>query len=149
MKSIATALLFLYLFIACKNQNSNTIAADTSQTAILPMDSTVTDAGSSLGNYPASEELGIGIYDTIAKAFKGSPNAENVKQLMDTVLRQSNVEISRDNVVRFANDLKIRRNGSKRGVTEIDLLNEMYQHGTSTVLDKRLEAATTVLEKTK
>ena len=149
MKSTAMALISFCLFIACNNQNSgNTSSIDTITNTHPPMDSSVTDAGSSLGNYP-SPEPGIGAYDTIAAAFKGRPEAKSVKQLMDTVLRQCNMEVSRDNVMRFANDLEARRKNSKVGATEMDILKEMYQHGTSTDLDKRLETATTVLEKGK
>ena len=149
MKSTAIALLLLCLFSACNNQNSGDSAdTDTTTTIHPPMDSTVTDAGSSLGNYPTPEP-GIGAYDTIAAGFKGNPDAKNVKQLMDTVLRQCNMEVSHDNVMRFANALEVRRKNSKAGVTEMDLLKEMHQHGTATDLDKRLETATTVLEKTK
>src|SRR3982751_3785207 len=136
MKSTAIALLLLCLFIACNNQNSgNSSNTDTTTIIHPPMDSSVTDAGSSLGNYPVSPEPSIGTYDTIAAGFKGNPDAKNVKQLMDTVLRQCNMEVSHANVMRFANDLEVRRKKSKAGVTEIDILKEMYQHGTSTDLD--------------
>src|ERR687883_2006765 len=99
MKSTAITLLLVCLFIACSNQNSdNSSNTDTATAIHPPMDSTVTDAGSSLGNYPIKPEPGIGTYDTIAAGFKGNPKPENVKQLMDTVLRQCNMEISHDNV---------------------------------------------------
>src|SRR3954451_5395564 len=101
MKLTTIALLLSCLFIACNNQNSNnSFNTDTITTIHPPMDSSVTDAGSSLGNFP-SPEPGIGAYDTIAAAFKGRPDAKNVKQLMDTVLRQCNMEVSHDNVMRF------------------------------------------------
>ncbi len=150
MKLTTIALLLPCLFIACNNQTSNNSSnTDTATTIHPPMDSSVTDAGSSLGNYPISPEPGIGAYDTIAAAFKGRPDARNVKQLMDTVLRQCNMEVSHKNVMRFANDLEAKRKNSKVGVTEMDILKEMYQHGTTTDLAQRLATATTVLEKVK
>ena len=148
MKSI-TALLLLSLFIACKNQNSSTITADTTITATPPMDSSVTDAGSSLGNYPISSDPSIGTYDTIANAFKGNPKAENVKELMDTVLKQCNMDITRDNVTHFANELVTKRKATKVGISEMDILKEMYQHGTSADLDTRLGTAAAKLEQRK
>ena len=142
MKSTAIALLFFCLFIACKNQNSGTVTTDTTTTATPPMDSIVTDAGSSLGNYPVSSEPSIGTYDTIAAYFKGKPTTDTVKQLMDIVLKQCNMEVTRDNVMHFANELEVSRKNSKSGKTEIDILKEMYQHGTSKDIAIRLRTAT-------
>ena len=146
---LTTAFLLLCFFIACKNQNSDTITADTTITATPPMDSIVTDAGSSLGNYPVSSEPTIGTYDTIASAFKGNPKAENVKQLIDTVLKQCNMEVTRDNVTHFAKKLVEKRKANKGGMTEMNILKEMYQHGTSADLATRLGTAATKLEQTK
>ena len=146
MKLTTAALLLLCIFIACKNQNSDTITADTTITATPPMDSIVTDAGSSLGNYPISSEPTMGTYDTIANAFKGKPKPENVKQLMDTVLKQCNMEVTRDNVTHFANELVMKRKDSKVGVTEMDILKEMYQNASSADLTTRLGTAANKLE---
>jgi hypothetical protein len=149
MKLTTTALLLICFFIACKNQNSDTNIADTTITATPPMDSSVTDAGSSLGNYPVSSEPTMGTYDTITNAFKGNPKVDNVKQLIDTVLKQCNMEVTRDNVVHFANELVEKRKESKAGVTEMDLLKEMNRPGVSGDLDTRLGTSATRLEQKK
>ena len=149
MKLTITALLLLNLFIGCRNQNSDTITADTTITTTPPMDSSVTDAGSSLGNYPISTEPTTGTYDTIAGAFIGNPKAEHVKQLMDIVLRQCNMEVTRDNLAHFANELVEKRKANKRSVTEMDILNEMYLRGTSPDLATRLGTAAATLEQKK
>lgn len=65
--------------------------------------------------------------------FKGEPDEESIKKLIEAVMIKYHMPINEDNALHVGNMLMTLSNESAVGVTEMDILKDMYQNGSSAV----------------
>lgn len=111
--------LFNYLNTPNTNE-STTPNTDTST-------STPTESPSNSATYPSSS-LPSDPYEVIHTAFEGFPDIGKVKPMLEAVMKYTNVPITNDRVLKSANVLVAFKNDSKVGVTEMEILKDMYQN---------------------
>lgn len=89
-------------------------------------------------------------FQKIHIAFEGMPDVERVQPLLEEVMKSYKIVINNENVMKCANVLVTMKNQSKVGVTEMDILKNVYQTG-STEFDYPTQVAisATLLEKSK
>lgn len=89
-------------------------------------------------------------YEIMHVVFEGSPDASSVKKMMEPVIIRYNMPQNDDTRLKIANMLLGLRKQSAVGVTEMDLLKHIYQHGYDKVtLAQQAGISATILESTK
>jgi len=76
-------------------------------------------------------------YEAIHYAFEGMPDIEVVKPLLVEVMNQYKIVINNKNTLICSDVLIAMKHRSKVGVTEMEMLKHMYQHG-----DRNIDFAT-------
>jgi uncharacterized protein YpuA (DUF1002 family) len=90
------------------------------------------------------------VYEMMETAFEDSPKESEIKPLMEDVMKTYNIEINDKNLEKVASMLIDLRKKSKVGVTEMDILKDIYQNGLSTQnLPDQAALSFLFLEKTK
>ena len=86
-------------------------------------------------------------YDMLHVVFEGMPDVEKIKPLIEAVMKKYDVVINNDNVQRVGSMLLSLKKSSAIGVTEMDILQHIYQNGTSAVkLPEQAAISATLLE---
>ena len=89
-------------------------------------------------------------YKILHRDFAGMPKKEDIKSMMEVVMKRHHFPIHEDNILRFGISLVALRNQSLAGVTEMDILKHMYQYGDTTKsLGEQCTVSAYILEKTK
>ena len=80
--------------------------------------------------------------------FVGEPNKEDIRNLIIPVMNRYNMEITDDKILNVANMLVALRQSSKTGVTEMQLLENIFKYGSSQIkLPEQAALSFTLLEK--
>lgn len=69
-------------------------------------------------------------YEIMEVVFEGVNDREEIKPLLEKVMSYHDMDISEENLMKCADILVALRKSSVVGVTEMDVLKNMYQHGT-------------------
>jgi hypothetical protein len=89
-------------------------------------------------------------YEKIHIAFEGMPDKNVVKPLLESVMKRYKIIINNKNVEGCANVLVLQKNESKIGVSEMEILKDMYQNGDSNnTFPEQAVYSALYLEKTK
>lgn len=132
---IITSASILY---SCRNNESS---ADSSQSH------TVNSHASSIVNTGKSSEEA---YDMLHVVFEGKPEPETIKKLMSAVMAKYNIEENYENLNRCGSALLGMKKSSAVGITEMEILKHMYQHGDpNQSFPSQAAISTTILEQTK
>ncbi|WGQ09108.1 hypothetical protein QG516_21590 [Pedobacter gandavensis] len=89
-----------------------------------------TNKTSSIVNSGKSTEEG---YEMLHVVFAGKPEIESIKRLLKVVMEKYGLEENFENINRTGSALLALREDSAIGVTEMEILKHMYQHGDPTV----------------
>lgn len=90
----------------------------------------------------AKDNLGNSEYNTLSKedpyqilhiSFKGMPEKEAIQPILEAVLIRYRMPVSNDNILKTGNMLIVLSKESKVGVTEMELLKHIYQHGSGNI----------------
>lgn len=121
------------------NGNSSKNITETSGTGSSNTSSIINTAKS-------SEEA----YEMLHVVFYGKPELETIKKLMGAVMAKYNIEENYENLNRCGSALLSMRNSSAVGVTEMEILKHMYQHGdVSQKFPNQVAISATILEQIK
>jgi len=66
-------------------------------------------------------------------AFEGYPSTNDIKPMMESIMKKYDLEITEENLQKVASMLVSLRKASKVGVTEIELLKHIYQKGSDKI----------------
>lgn len=105
---------------------------------------------SATSNYSNDSSIPDDPYQVMHIAFEGMPEKEDIQPMMEDVMRQYGMPINNENLLKVANMLLVLRKQSKLGVTEMEILKHIYQHGDiSMALSDQAAISYLYLEKTK
>lgn len=123
------------------------LAFFTSCTCSSPSDKSVSERSSSNSSSNPSEK---DPYEIMHIAFEGSPEIDEIKSLLEVVMDNFSFPKTDENRLKLANGLVVLRKASTVGVTEMDILKHIYQHGTNKIsLAEQLGLSATILETSK
>lgn len=98
----------------------------------------------------AKKELTQALYDTLHVAFEGYPDEKRMQGLFEAVLLHYKMPVTTENVKGLGSLLISLRKQSKVGVTEMDILQHIYQNKNSKFdLPTQAEFSFNIIEKTK
>lgn len=81
--------------------------------------------------------------------FTGRPDKEDIEPQLEAVMNLYNIPITDDNLLKIANMLYVLKKESKVGVTELQILKNIYQTGyTGNTLEYQAALSATLLEHT-
>lgn len=88
-------------------------------------------------------------YEQFHDVFRGSPEVQDIQNLMDAILDQYQMEKNELNKQKFGSALLKMQQISPTGITEMEIMKYMYQHpDTSLSLPTAIATATAILEQT-
>jgi hypothetical protein len=70
-------------------------------------------------------------YDMLHVVFAGEPEKESIQKLMSPVMKSYGLEENYENLNRCGSALLSMRKSSAIGITEMEILKHMYQHGST------------------
>lgn len=83
-------------------------------------------------------------------AFEGYPDREEIKPMLEEVMKRYGLDITEDNLSRAGSVLVTLRKESKVGVTELEILKHMYQRGAvNSTFPNQAAVSSLILERTK
>ena len=89
-------------------------------------------------------------YEVMETAFEGYPSKEKIKPMLEEVMKRYGMPVNNENLLHAANVLVAMKNESKVGVTEMDVLKHIYQHGSASGdYVTNIAISATILEQTK
>ena len=98
----------------------------------------------------SSQPNSIDAYSMMETAFEGYPAKSEIQPIMQSVLNKYNLEESEENLQKVGSVLVSLRKQSVLGVTELEILKHIYQHGSSSIsFPGQAAISATILEKTK
>lgn len=71
-------------------------------------------------------------YEMMEVAFDGYPSTNDIKPMMESVMKTYNMQVTEENLQKVASMLVSLRKESKVGVTEMEILKHIYQNGSTT-----------------
>ena len=110
--------LYNYLNTPSSEESTSSTTEKSTTTPVESSNSTTT--------YPSN--LPSDPYEVIHTAFEGFPDIDKVKPMLEAVMKYNNVPINNDRILKSANVLVGLKNDSKVGVTEMEILKDMYQN---------------------
>lgn len=108
-----------------ESDNTTTTSATTSSSTTS--NSTYASSVSSNGSSISEKDP----YEVMHVAFEDSPEIDKIKPLLEAVMATYGFDKTDDNRLRVANMLVTLRKKSAAGVTEMELLKHIYQHGSN------------------
>lgn len=145
MKGQLLALLITSTSIlySCGSNESND---NSSRGIIEPLSPSASDTSPIVNTGKSSDEG----YEMLHVVFDGKPEVESIKKLMGAVMAKYNIEENYENLNRCGSALLALRNSSAVGVTEMEILKYMYQHGDAgQPFPKQAAISVIILEQTK
>lgn len=96
----------------------------------------LTSCSSDSSTYKSSGNSSVSVpekdpYEIMTVTFKGFPEIENIKPMLESVMETYNFAKTDDNRLKIANVLISLRKESAVGVTEMEILKHIYQHGSN------------------
>jgi len=89
-------------------------------------------------------------YETMELLFEGYPATSEIQPMLETVMTRFDVEITEENLKIYGGELYSRRKKSLVGVTEMEILKDVYQKGyTENTLEGEILLSYLYLESTK
>lgn len=89
-------------------------------------------------------------YEKIEIVFDGHPTKEEIQPMLESVLDKYHLNVNDENILKLGDVLLTLKKSSKLGVTEMEILKHMYQHGSNGVeLYQQAAISATYLETTK
>lgn len=86
-------------------------------------------------------------YEMMHIAFEGSPEISTIKPMIESIMDRYNMSKTNDNILKVGNMLVSLRQSSAVGVTEMELLKHIYQHGSDQItLGEQAGISATLLE---
>lgn len=86
-------------------------------------------------------------YEVMHATFEGSPDISELKLMLESVMQTYNFERTNDNRLKIANMLVTLRKESTVGVTEMDILKDIYLNGSDKIsLAEQEGLSATILE---
>lgn len=68
-------------------------------------------------------------YEMVSTVFEGNHSREDIKPLVDKVLKMYDMPVNRENVLKISSAILDLKKESAVGVTEMDILKHIYQKG--------------------
>lgn len=135
------AFIFTLLAVACTNSNQKF------QTNNYDSIARVNDSLRAIYHDNLAQE---DPYYTMSIAFEGYPEEEEIKSLMEAVLKKYKIEQTNKNRLAIGSVLVTLRKESVIGVTEMDILKHIYQKGSPSLsIQDQAALSFTILESSK
>ncbi len=120
----------------------------------LPNNSTSNSSSNSSSNGPPENSRSSvreeDPYEVMHVAFEGMPAISTIKPMIEAIMDRYNMPKTNDNILKVGNMLVSMRQTSTVGLTEIELLKHIYQHGSDRVtLAQQAGISATLLETSK
>jgi hypothetical protein len=89
-------------------------------------------------------------YEIMHIAFEGSPEVDKIKPLIEAVMNNYQLPLTNENKLKVGSMLVSLRKASAVGVTEMEILKHIYQHGSNKIsLPDQAGISATLLETSK
>jgi hypothetical protein len=151
-----TATLILVAFLtscssnSSQNNSTSNAALDTSTSNSYTYSSPSKSSTYSSSENSSSSTSGKDPYEVMHVVFEGSPEIEKIKPMFEAVMETYNFPKTDDNRLKIANMLVTLKQSSAVGVTEMDILKHIYQHGSDKItLPEQAGLSATLLETSK
>lgn len=152
MKTIPYIIVLLFISISCKQQSSeysreSAIQDSTEKSDSLAFVASKKTAASNVNTYtPPAEDP----YVMMSSVYAGSPDVESIKSLMEAVLKKYQLPLTDEYRLKVGSVLLDLRKASAVGVTEMEILKHIYQHGSTNItFANQAGLSATILETSK
>ncbi len=150
----ATIVIVAFLTSCSSNSSQNTSTSNSTLDTSTSSSSTYSSE-SKPSTYSSSDNLSSSVsekdpYEIMHVAFEGSPEIEKIKPMLESVMETYSFDKTDDNRLKIGNMLVTLRQSSAVGVTEMEILKHIYQHGSDKItLPEQAGISATLLETSK
>lgn len=133
-------------FVSCGGSNNSNKPTETTVDNSVERSISTSQEPNSSTSSPSDKDA----YEVIEGVFEGSPSKSQVQPMIEAVMNRYGMTITNEHTMNVANMLFVLKKESKVGVTEMEILKHIYQHGSSSVtLPEQAAISSVYLEQNK